>query len=251
MATTSRSVTLYKHSAIVHWLPEDSCGRRRRKKRGKITSQSAKSLRAAGFAFGNALADWALMGTFTFRTEPERPKLIWRYFRECLYLLLFPGAKWGWWMEFTQRELVHFHCLFGADVEHHWTRDGRGSYRLVERRHGPTSVLSGLSADWIVGAWCHCVGDSSLAFQRFQNGGIVEKLRDPTAAGFYPGREAGKRQQKKLPDKYQGLGSWWWLSPEARPQGEGTLRVDPTKLVGPWKIYWDKRAVLGAEFSPS
>jgi hypothetical protein len=101
-------------------------------------------------------------------------------------------------------------------------------------------VVRGGFDDWLVNAWIAATGNCSEAFSRFQRGGIVEVLRSPDAAARYIAKEAGKREQKELPEGVEGGKRWWWLSKRGKPVPEARGRLIDWPLAVPLSRVFDK-----------
>lgn len=177
--------------------------------------QSVKSRLQSAFQLGNAETDWMAMATLTYRVAPssyDEVREHWTRFKDRLRKQ-FPGAEWGWILEFQGRGAAHFHVFFGSGGE---LGNAIKSESWVKRKRKgkETQICSGPLADWIAETWIQIVGDIDERFLKFQRGGILELMRSPDAAGRYAAKEASKRVQKKAPWPVK---QWWGMSNSVRP----------------------------------
>jgi len=216
----------------------------------RIGSQSGPSRRRAAFHLAQAECAWRYMAVLTWRVLPDPPrvKAALRKFARAF------RARWGhgldaWVLEIQARGCPHYHLFFAAGTAFASACDNspRGT------RDDGAEIVRGAPDKWIVGAWLAAIGplapDDDGASFRFNRRGILEPLRFPDAAGRYAAKEAGKRAQKVLPDRYAGgLGRWWWLAPHLRPQPRGTGPLDLTWW--PWDTplshVWETESIAEA-----
>ena len=196
--------------------------------RGVIQSQSFQSRMRASFEFENCERDWGYMLTLTYRNPPadhvvDRKKICRKVAGE------FDDMQWGWIFEYQLRGVPHYHLFFERDAMERSKLFPGSELKTISRRGKQTQILKGDLEDFFVNAWTKIVGDYSIPFSKFQNGGILEKLRTPDAAARYIAKEAGKRAQKALPEGAKGCCRWWWLSDvgRAQPTGERILEAWP------------------------
>jgi len=214
------AVTFFRRGCRIDW--GIIAGRATSHERGAIGDMSAKSRRRASWAFGQAECSWSQMIVLTWREFPEAPavKRSLSNFRKRLARRGFPLD--GWILEFQRRGAPHFH-LFVAKEGELGAALALESVESVIRRGVPTDLRRGELESWIADSWLEVIGDTSEKAFDFHHGGIIEDLRSPDAAGRYVGKEAGKRNQKKLPEGYAaGVGRWWYLAPRFAPRSTGT-----------------------------
>lgn len=179
------------------------------------------------------------MATLTFRVQPSEPKAALKKFGRSFKEEIGPSDKiqWAWIMEWQLRGVVHFHLFFEKDL-----LDSLGflsDTEVVMRRGVETTLIRGPFDEWLQQTWTKAVGDRDSAFRSFQAGGIIELLRTPDAAGRYVAKEAGKRQQKKLPDGVACAGRWWWISPAGRPKPIGVVMLEKWPYPKAYKHVFD------------
>jgi hypothetical protein len=179
--------------------------------RGVIQSQSFQSRMRASFEFENCTRDWGYMLTLTYRVPPgdhvaDRKKMCRAVAGE------FDDMQWGWIFEYQKRAVPHYHLFFELDAIERSELFKGSELKTIFRRGKETQILKGDLEDFFVNKWTRIANDYSIAFSKFQNGGILEKLRTPDAAARYIAKEAGKRAQKALPEGAKGCCRWWWLS---------------------------------------
>jgi hypothetical protein len=178
--------------------------------------QSGKSRRRCAFTLGNAETNWLAMLTLTYRVAPESYEEVAEHRKRLLESM---RKKWGkfdfaWFLEFTRKGTPHFHVFIG-DGGNVGDIIRNSPIRQVNRRGKKTDVVGGDFEASIVRWWTRQVGDESEGFRKYQNGGIVELLRTPDAAGRYAAKEAGKRVQKSAPWPVR---QWWYISDSVRPE---------------------------------
>jgi hypothetical protein len=180
------------------------------------------------------------MVTLTFETQPANPKDAFdkftRAFRECFG----KDRQWGWIMEYQARGVVHYHIFLGSDFADCCTTHGPSGMEFVVRNGRETSLVRGHFDDWVVNQWIAATGNNSDAFARFQRGGIIELFRTPDAAARYVAKEAGKREQKALPEGCEGGRRWWWLSKAGKAIPEFSGQVVDWPLAVPLSRVFDK-----------
>jgi len=150
-------------------------------------------------------------------------------------------------MEFTRRGRVHFH-LFHATESNFGVACSVAHRQTVGVGKRARVILRGGVDWWLRDAWLSSTrsGPESAA-ARLCGGGMIEPMRTPDAAGRYVSKEAGKRFQKQLPERYaEGLGRYWFLAPRWEPRiiGEMELIMDEWPFESPMKHVFD-----GAEIS--
>jgi len=237
-------VTLYSRSARIHWpstppKPKASGNGRHgvyavdcprcicswgpcpgHPEAGRIESMSAKSRRRAVFAFLNAPHPWSHLVTLTFPDQPRDPRAAFDRLTRDMRERHKMNHQWGWVMEYQRREVVHYHLFLGRD----WIQTNGYEPLLrpepVSSEPGARIVDRGLLDRYFVAAWIQAARIDSKDFIAFQKGGIVEPFRSPDAAARYVAKEAGKREQKRLPEGIEGGRRWWYLSPAGTPKIE-------------------------------
>ena len=127
--------------------------------RGIIRSASVRSLIRGGFAVANSPIDFDAMTVLTFRQAPERAKAALRHFCTASGLFDAPEAAWGWFQEFQERGVVHYHVLhrqqdlagnsIGAPVE----------WRPQRRKGVDREVLSGPLEKLVCETWLAATRD--------------------------------------------------------------------------------------------
>lgn len=221
-------LTLFKVGAIcrrkIHTKPGGG-------KRGVVGRQmSPQSRRRAAFAFGNANIDWKWMATLTWHiarpdgggvcAKVRRSMTEWLRRREILH---------GWILEFCKSGSPHFHFFF-SDLPPFKTR-------TVTRHGKPVEVCAddGFAKDFVD----HWLKVSGVEDNKFQRGGIIERLRSPDAAGRYVAKECSKRAQKEAPEGFDWRGRWWGLPHEWSPVPEGEIEI-PDVGAPQYSLCWDK-----------
>jgi len=226
--------------------------------RGVIKSQSAASRHRLAFAIRAANFDgmpvrWVAMSLLTWgpRADLSREGIM----RACDRLRREWRDRWGepiaaWVMEMTEAGLPHFH-LFHAARTSFGGACMSAERHTVMRRGERTEIVRGSPDRWLTGAWLKAtdqLGDAAaLAFNR---GGTTELLRDPDAAARYVEKEASKRAQKILPDRYaDGLGRWWWVRPDFTPKPVAMQRIslDDYPHDRPLKHIWEPASLDACE----
>lgn len=148
--------------------------------------------------------------------------------------------RWGhppdaWVLEMQERgapHLHHFHArqsTFGEVI-------ANSPVEMIERKGKLRTIVRGTADRWLVDAWLKATAQTkdvdAVAFNR---GGILELFDGPTGAGNYMAKESSKRQQKQLPEHYEGgLGRWWWMRPEWEPKPVSLARLDLSEW--PWEV---------------
>lgn len=178
--------------------------------------QSVKSRLQAAFQLGNAETDWFSMATLTYRVSPKSYDEVrdhWTRFKDRLRKA-YPGAEWGWILEFQKRGAAHFHVFFGSGGE--LGKAIKSESWVTKKRKGTdTQICTGPLSEWVSETWIKIVGDTDPKFLKFQRGGILEMMRSPDAAGRYAAKEASKRVQKVAPWPVK---QWWGMSNSIRPE---------------------------------
>lgn len=231
-----------------------------RGKRGNIRDQSDISRRRSAFSFGFASVDelrpvrWCAMSTLTFHHIPPREhvKETWAAFRRAW------RARWGepmdaWILEIQERGAPHwhvFHCRESIAGGQLGDAIDAGLVATYERDDGSErTVIRSNGARWIESAWLKASGQEwDEAAVAFTDGGLVEPLRSPDAAGRYIAKECAKRKQKELPAHYaDGLGRWWFLAPRWRPQSwaHGEINLDAWPWEVPLSYVWKADDIAG------
>lgn len=233
-------MTCFKVGGIVHW-PIDVARSRSpfETPRGKIHDLSKRSRLRCAWLLANAPKPWGAMAVLTFRTQPSHPKEALKFFVRRFRLDHGNHWQWSWIMEWQSRGVIHFHLFFeNAFLD----SLGYHTERLV--RHGKeTEIIRGNVEDWIVETWCRAVGDATIAFRRFQMGGIVELLRTPDAAARYVAREAGKRTQKQLPEGVEAAGRWWFISRAGKPKPGKTIVIKNYPWPTAYRFIFDRKSL--------
>lgn len=225
-------VTQFKTGAIVSW-PIESRGRKSssiESRRGQIHDLSRRSRLRCAWLLSNAPRDWGAMAVLTFREQPSHPKVALKKFVRRFRVRFGQNIQWAWIMEWQMRGVVHFHLFFERDFVQSFQHD----IQVVRRRGQIVNLIRGEFDNWIVKNWIECVGDRDVRFIRFQKGGVLEMLRSADAAGRYVAKEAGKRQQKQLPDGVECAGRWWWLSRVGKPIASRSFDLKPNEW--PWPV---------------
>jgi hypothetical protein len=180
------------------------------------TSQSAKSRLNCAFKLGNAETDWLAMLTLTYRVNPTSYEET-KAHREAFLRRLrrkFPSPDLAWFLEFTLKGTAHYHLFLGSGGALGSALAAAPRER-VKRAENSVELIRGDPERFFVGWWRDLTSDGSDEWERFQNGGILESVRYPDAAGRYAAKEAGKRVQKEAPWPVK---SWWYLSRNCRPK---------------------------------
>lgn len=220
-------VELFRVGARVHFTPRSEPEEITRGDSATIKDQSTPSRHRAAFCFGNAECDWIAMSVLTWREAPagREVKRVLRYFRDRW------RDRWGepicgWLLEMQARGVPHFH-LFHSSQSNFGTAIRASAREVVTRKGRRVELVRGGPDYWMRDAWQSAIDDWSDATTRFNAGGIIEILLSPDAAGRYVAKECSKREQKRLPDRYQeGLGRWWRLNPKFSPQPRAVAEVD-------------------------
>lgn len=216
-------MTIFRVGGVIHW-PVVAAGKRKSflpVPRGRIHDLSKRARIRCAFLLANAPKPWGAMAVLTFREQPSNPKEALKYFVRRFRIEHGDRWQWSWIMEWQNRGVIHFHLFF----EQEWLDSlGYKTERII--RHGkPTDICRGNVERWIVETWTRATGDTTSAFRRFQMGGIVEILQSPDAAARYVAKEAGKRQQKQLPDGVEAAGRWWFISRAGKPIPGETITI--------------------------
>jgi len=187
---------------------------------------SLKSRLRAGWAFGQAECVWHSMLLLSWREFPPAPSVK-RTLAALRKRMRRRGFSFdGWILEFQRRGAPHFH-LFIADDSPLAAQLDREKWRTVDRDGHATQVSDGPTIRRIIADWIELIGDYTEETDNFQNGGICERMRNPDGAGRYVAKEAAKRNQKELPEKYaEGVGRWWWLHPRLTPRSRKSEPLD-------------------------
>ena len=183
------------------------------------TEQSAKSRRNCAFVLGNAETSWKAMILLSYPKNPTSYTEVADHRTRFIKSL---RAEWGvfdyaWFLEFTRRGVAHYHVFIG-DGGALGSAIAASKGETVMRHGSETRLIRGDVDDSVVHHWRRITSDGSQAWENFQTGGIVEKLRSADAAGRYAAKEAGKRIQKKAP---WPVNSWWYISNSVRPVSRG------------------------------
>lgn len=217
--------------------------------RGAIADMSVRSRLRAAWAFANAECDWGMMATLTYAKIPRDPKDDLKRFGRAWRAKFGASTLPSWIMEFQDRGACHFHLFFDAAFTS-VVATCSGSWLEVVYRDGvKTELVRGGFDQWICSEWGRIVGDTSLAFRRFQGGGIVELLRSPDAAARYVAKEAGKRAQKELPEGMQPQGRWWWLNPRFKPRPRGRIDVKHWPYERHYRLVFDTEETVKKSLS--
>lgn len=151
--------------------------------------------------------------------------------------------QWGWLMEFTKNEIVHFHIFLEAPalaaagwIHPRWIE-------RVSRRGKPTDIVRGPFDVAARSAWLESIPKRTAAAEAFNRGGIVELFRSPDAAARYVAKEAAKRHQKELPEGLDPQGRWWWLSEPGKPIQVADAFYVADRNLPQFKRCFDKRAI--------
>lgn len=222
--------------------------------RGEIMDMSAASRREAAFVFGNASNGgrklrWVAMSVLTFRLPPDADTIS----RAMDRLRRAWRARWGegmdaWIMEFQARGAVHFH-LFHCDDSNFGAACAAARTEVVVRKGRTRRLVRGGPDYWLVSAWLSAMDDPHPDTISFNQGGIIELLDSPDAAGRYVAKECAKRFQKKLPAEWEeGVGRWWYLNRKWRPQIRGIGEADLSKwpFEAPYSRIWEAEKIAGA-----
>lgn len=204
----------YRNGLRVHF-PGESPGEAPESVERASQAQSAKSRHRCAFTLGNAETDWLAMMTLTYRINPEDYETVKRHRTRTLESA---RKKWGkfdyaWFLEFTKKGTAHYHVFLGSGgmlgklIKEEETE-------TVTRKGKKTKILRGEVDASFSRWWINQVGDDDPGFRAFQEGGIIELVRHPDAAGRYAAKEAGKRVQKSAPWPVR---QWWYQSPHLAP----------------------------------
>lgn len=184
-------------------------------KRGSVTEFSTRSRIRCGWAFLNAETDWLAMVTLTY---PEMPDVeaCRGHLRNWLKRVErdFPGQMdVGWCIEATKEGRPHFHVFFGSGGTM-GKAISREKTTSITRKGKQYRVMRGKVERVCVESWIGILEGSGLSYdrdacERFQWGGICERLNSPDAAARYVSKEASKRAQK---GQSLGKGCFWRLS---------------------------------------
>lgn len=242
---TSCEIEHYREGSRIRWPSKpgnsgaiDGCTDR------SSQSQSVRSRLNCAFAFGNAETDWLCMVLLSYRAGSAPTD--WTTLRDHRNRFVdslrkrWRGVHFGWFLEFTEAGTPHFHVFLGNGGD--LGAEIAGAPRRTVRRKGKETVLvGGAIEDCIVKWWSNIVGDVSPEFQAFQNGGIVEAMRSPDAAGRYAAKEASKAVQKQSPFPVK---QWWGMSrncsPRVRETTTKTLQeLSDSRLPGVVSRVWD------------
>jgi hypothetical protein len=217
-------------------------------KRGDVTEFSTRSRIRCAWAFLNAETDWQAMVTLTY---PEMPDV-----ETCRHQLrtwlkrverAFPGQiDTGWCIEATKEGRPHFHVFFGSGGTM-----GRAISRerceSIMRRGKKYRIMRGKVEQVLVSSWLAVLDASGLSFdrdacERFQWGGICERLNSPDAAARYVSKEASKRAQK---GQSLGKGCFWRLSRhlKGKPLFMSSISRDGRNVLPCYSRIFDREAV--------
>ena len=179
----------------------------------------------------------------------------WLYFRRWKERLQKAGLLrfgWAWVAEYQDRGMIHWHVLMTEQsVNQYETSIVTEPCRRRNKRTGKCTIVSlvrGCVERLCVDSWLAAVGDVAPEFERFQRGGIVERLESPDSVGRYFGAYLSKRRQKVLPDGEAGRHRWWYVSPDQKPVsiGSGFLAGWPIERAR-WALVYDRRMIEVAE----
>ncbi len=272
-------VTHYRAGTIVHHVPVMRSGSQNAGPREVIRDMSAKSRGNAAFKFGNADSaevanldgvEWVAMVVLTWHHAPPHyyewidkrgvaRKKVWikmvleKLSREW-------RKKWGcgvpaWIMEMQRRGVPHFHFFICGE-----SRFGRQCVANVEdgrceefQRNGAVrTVVRGQLDRWLVETWLNVSEQhEDVEARKFHEGGIVEMMDSPDAAGRYVAKESCKREQKELPARYAaGLGRWWFLAKALKPRARkrGFASLDHWPFPRPYSRVWLTASLGAANF---
>lgn len=211
----------------------------RKYSRGTVGNASAKSLRRCSFNLQNCSVKWEIMITLTFRTSHPGARAVFRRWCSLMPWTGKPAQPWGWFREYQSRGVVHYHVVLGEGVLAASFGEDSLVSEVVGRGKKRRTVVRGRPERWIVDRWVEAVGDLSVAFMSFQEGGIVELLRDADSPSKYLGAYASKASQKRLPPGESPGGRWWFLSDACKLVPRGTFTLWSWPLAYPSSVIWD------------
>lgn len=224
--------------------PKLVAGRPSSNARGACSNeQSIRSRIRAAFWFANANVEFAVMATLTFdkpsaaRMGNSNGSTAKRPLKALLEWLRRRGILSAWIMEFTRAGSVHFHLFLPMIEGIEW--------KVVMRRGKETKVCkdSGFARDFAE-VWIRVAEQSVESFHR---GGILELLREPSAAARYVAKEASKRIQKVAPETFSNPGRWWGIPREWKPVELVRREIEITPR---YKYSFDKHNIVEKEVSP-
>lgn len=208
----------------------------------RSNQQGTKSRLRAAWTLSNATVEWSYMTTLTYRpsSAPSDYETVARHRKAFLRLASeeWPELVHAWILEFHASGVPHYHVFWAGEAAEVMAACRSEIYqgRKFDGVRRDREVVRGYADDLLVGFWDSIVGDGSRQFERFQSGGITEKLRDPQGAGKYVAKECAKRAQKNGPFL---VGQWFGLSKSARPR----LTKKVTCTVGDYRAAFGDRVM--------